>query len=83
MLRSETSGTGCSSVAGFLCDKAGEKFTSLAWGWQRLQCNSEQVLPFVQYFLCPAGLQHEGKEGDNSEQRAGLRSQCGGNSGGL
>lgn len=33
--------------------------------------------------VCPAGLQHEGKDGDNSEQRAGLRSQCGGNSGGL
>lgn len=83
MLRSGACGTGCSGVAGFGCDKVREEFSSLTWGWKRLQCDSEQLLPFVQYFLCPAGRQHERKEGDNSEQRAGLRSQCGGNSGGL
>lgn len=34
-------------------------------------------------YVCPAGLQHERRDGDNSEQRAGLCSQCGGDSGGL
>lgn len=82
MLRSETCGTGCSGVLGFGCDKAEEELHLLE-DWQRLQCDSEQVLPFMQYLLCPAGLQHERKEGDNSEQRAGLCSQCGGDSGGL
>lgn len=39
--------------------------------------------PLCNVCMCLAGLQHERKDGDNSEQWAGLRSQRGGNSGGL